>query len=383
MKKIILVTLFSLLLALLNAQDLPAELFKNIDKCLVKTQRILPNYDLHRSYMTTKSFYDFYEDGRTKEITNYGGNDSYEGYYTYTYSDSLDERIYFSNHNIITQRLVTRKPNRFDYDESLYSWGGKLVKRIITETDSVKHQTIKRYYNDAGYPLFHDVIKKFPDGRNEKITTNDYDGFPVYYTYFNYNQNLRLDSERKIDYADSLISIVEYDYDEDNRLLEKAEIDFSTNTSTIERNTYDMFGRLALTKVSKKTNKYGGEEIMIMKREFIYDNYQPIDQTIYKVDEARIDRDKKLNERFDYEMEQQKIRKAKEEKARIEAEKKAEREKSKLEREKKKIAKKKAKAEAKAKEEAEKKAKEEAEKESDNQESSSESTENNEEDDGE
>ena len=113
---------------------------------------------------------------------------------------TLDVRTFYSTHNVITERFTTEYLNEIgDKEETLYSWGGKLLRRTISTTIPGKHETKYEYYNDAGYPLYSDVKVKFPDGRVELIVTNDYDGYPVYYDYFIYDDNKRLDSQRKVE----------------------------------------------------------------------------------------------------------------------------------------------------------------------------------------
>ncbi len=286
MKKILVIVAI-LMLGRLFSQEIPLELFKDIDKCYVKTHRIIPSYDLKRTYITTKNYYDFDNEGRIKEITQYGGNDSYRGYYTYTYSDTLDVRSFYSTHNVITERFTTKYLNEYgDTEETLYSWGGKLLKRTISNTDPKKHQTKYEYYNDAGYPLYSDVKIKYPDQRIEKIITYDYDGFPVYYDNYIYNENKRLNSQRKIDYLDSLITVVEYDYDNADNLIKKSTIDFKTNRSVVENFVYDVMGRLTLETIYEKSQDFGGIEELVMKREIYYENYPIITDKFHKGDEA-------------------------------------------------------------------------------------------------
>lgn len=269
------------------SQEIPIELFKGAEKCFVKTHRILPEYDLKKTYITTKSYYDFDDQGRIKEINRYGGNDSYQGYYTYTYSDTLDVRSFYSTHNVITERFTTEYLNEYgDTEKTLYTWGGKLVTRVISTTIPDKNQTKFQYYNDAGYPLYDDIQTKFPDGRVEMITTNDYDGYPVYYDYFYYDDNKQLNSQRKIDYLDTLITVVEYDYDASNNLIKKATVDFKTNTSVVENYAYDILGRLTLETIYEKSQDYGGVEELVMKREIYYENYPEIKEDFHKGDDA-------------------------------------------------------------------------------------------------
>ncbi|MFA7056046.1 MAG: hypothetical protein WC155_00615 [Candidatus Cloacimonadales bacterium] len=295
MKRILILMLlaFSLRLA---SQEIPLEHFKGIKKCYVKTHRILPAYDLKRTYVTTKNYYEFDDQNRIKEITNYNGNDAYHGYYTYSYSDTLDVRSFYSVHNCITERLVTKYLNeQGDIEKTLYSWGGKILNRTITTTNPKKHETLYQYYNDAGYPLYTDLKINFPDGRVEMIITDDYDGFPVYYDYFVYDENKRLDSQRKVNYLDSLVTVVEYDYDDKDNLIRKATIDFKTNKSIIENFSYDMMGRLDLETVYEKSQYFGGMEELIMKREIYYENYPIISAKFHKGDQARENLESKLS----------------------------------------------------------------------------------------
>ena len=303
MKKLLLLCLIFGTSIVVWSQDLAPDIFrpevyKNVKECLVKEYLILPEYALDTSYMKRKQFYEFNKDGYVKEVTEFGGNDSYKGYYRYTYSDSLDQRIFYSNHNIITERLTTKYLNEFgDTDVTLYSWGGNLRFRTISSTDSTTHQTLFKYYNEAGYPLYTDLKTKFPDGRIEKVVTNDYDGYPVSFNYFNYNENNRLDSERKIDYLDTLQTVIEYNYDTEDRLLKKSTIDFILNKAKIDTYTYDNFGRVRLHKIYDKSNAYGGVETLVSKREFFYEYYMPVDEKLYKVDQAKVDTDQKIAKR--------------------------------------------------------------------------------------
>lgn len=286
------VLVFILLLSFSNvklfSQEIPLEYFKGVKECYIKTHRIIPAYDLKRTYVTTKSYYEFDNQSRINEITNYNGNDSYQGYYTYSYSDTLDTRSFYSTHNAITERLVTKHLNEYgDFEKTLYSWGGKLLSKIITKTNPQKNETLYQYYSDAGYPLYTELQVKFPDDRVEMIVTDDYDGFPVYYDYFSYDENKRLDSQRKIDYLDSLITIVEYDYDDSDNLIRKATINFQTNKSIIENFQYDLLGRLSLETVYEKSQDFGGREELIMKREIYYDNYPKVSDNFHKGDDAR------------------------------------------------------------------------------------------------
>lgn len=286
MKRFLLI-FFVIVISRAYSQELPLELFDGVENCYVKTHRILPEYDLQRTYITTKSYYEFDTEGRVKEISKYGGNNSYQGYYTYTYSDTLDVRTFYSTHNVITERLTSEYLNEIgDKEETLYSWGGKLLRRTISTTIPGKHETKYEYYNDAGYPLYSDVKVKFPDGRVELIVTNDYDGYPVYYDYFIYDDNKRLDSQRKVDYLDSLVTVVEYDYNEIGKLIKKATIDFKTNSSVVENFVYDLMGRLTLETIYEKSQDFGGIEELVMKREIFYENYQEIDDDFHKGDES-------------------------------------------------------------------------------------------------
>lgn len=298
MKKYFLVILYSILLQVLLTQELPLELFTDVEHCYVKTHRILPEYDLQRTYITTKKYYEFYPDGRIKEIQSYSGNDSYQGYYTFSYSDTLDVRSFFSTHNVITERYTTEYLNDHgDTEETLYSWGGKLLRRTISTTDPNKNETKYEYYNDAGYPLYSDIKYKFPDGRIEKIITYDYDGFPVYYDYFYYDDNYRIDSQRKIDYQDTLITVVEYDYDNNDNLIKKATINFKNNRSIVENFTYDILNRLTLETIFEKSNDFGGIEELIMKREIYYEGYEYINDEFHRGDDARSNLQAKLSEK--------------------------------------------------------------------------------------
>lgn len=296
MKRILLfVLLLSFFGIKLYSQEIPLEHFKGVKQCYIKTHRILPAYDLKRTYVTTKSYYEFDDQSRITEITNYSGNDSYQGYYTYSYSDTLDVRSFYSTHNAITERLVTKYLNEHgDFEETFYSWGGKLLSKVITKTNPQKHETLYQYYNDAGYPLYTDLQVKFPDGRVEMIVTDDYDGFPVYYDYFTYDDNKRLNSQRKVDYLDSLITVVEYDYDDSDNLIRKATINFKTNKSIIENFQYDMLGRLDLETVYEKSKDFGGREELIMKREIYYENYPKISDKLHKGDDARANLEARL-----------------------------------------------------------------------------------------
>jgi hypothetical protein len=298
MRKIFLVTLILFSLQVIIAQELPLELFKGVERCYVKTHRILPEYDLQRTYITTKKFYEFDDEGRIKEIQSYGGNNSYQGYYTFSYSDTLDVRSFYSTHNVITERYTTEHLNDLgDTEETLYSWGGKLLRRIISSTNAAKTQTKYEYYNDAGYPLYSDVKHKFPDGRIEKIISYDYDGFPVYYDYFVYDENKRIDSQRKVDYLDSLITVVEYDYDENDNLIKKASINFKTNRSIVENFAYDILNRLTLETIYEKSEDFGGIEELIMKREIYYEGYEYIHDDFYRGDDAKRNLQAKLQEK--------------------------------------------------------------------------------------
>lgn len=286
MKRIFII-LFIFTIGKIVSQEIPLELFNGVDKCFVKTHRILPAYDLKRTYITTKSYYDFNDEGKIKKITQYGGNDSYQGYYTYLYTDTLDVRTFFSTHNVITERFTTKHLNEYgDTEETLYSWGGKLLRRKISTTIPEKNETKFEYYNDAGYPLYSDNVVKFPDGRIELIITNDYDGYPVYYDYYLYNDSKRLTSQRKVDYLDSLIAVVEYDYDDKDNLIKKASIDFKTNRSVVENFTYDLMDRLTLETVYEKSQDFGGIEELVLKREIYYENYEIIDDDFYQGDDA-------------------------------------------------------------------------------------------------
>lgn len=313
------------------SQELPLELFKDVEKCYVKTHRIIPAYDMKRTYMTTKNFYEFDDEGRIHEINQFGGNDSYLGYYTYSYSDTLDIRTFYSTHNVITERFTTEYLNEYgDTEETLYSWGGKLIRRVISNTDSKKQETKYEYYNDAGYPLYSDVKTKFPDGRIEKIITNDYDGYPVYYDYFNYNENNRLNSQRKVDYLDTLIAVVEYDYDENSNLIKKSSIDFKTNRSIVENFAYDLLGRLTLETIYEKSQDFGGIEELVMKREIYYENFPDIEDGYHKGDEARANLHAVLQEKAKQDEKKLTKLKAKEDKIKAREEKK---EKARLEKE--------------------------------------------------
>lgn len=315
------------------SQELPLELFKDVDKCYVKTHRILPEYDLKRTYITTQSFYDFDDQGRIEEITQYGGNDSYQGYYTYSYTDTLDVRSFYSTHNVITERFTTKHLNELgDKEETLYSWGGKLLRRVISTTDPEKNQTKFEYYNDAGYPLYSDTKVKFPDGRIEMIVTNDYDGFPVYYDYFVYDEEKRIDSQRKVDYLDSLLTVVEYDYNDNGDLIKKSEIDFRTNTSKVHNFAYDVMGRLTLETIYDKSESFGGTEELVMKREIFYENYAQIDDDSHKGDELRENLQAVLKEKADRDARKLKKLKAKSdrEKAKIAKKEKAKQEKEEM-----------------------------------------------------
>jgi hypothetical protein len=322
MKKIIMI----LLIFAFNkvySQEIPLELFKGAEKCYVKTHRIIPAYDLKRTYMTTKNFYEFDKEGRIKEINQFGGNDSYKGYYTYSYSDTLDVRTFYSTHNVITERFTTEYLNEYgDTEETLYSWGGKLLRRTISNTDPEQHKTKFEYYNDAGYPLYSDVKVKFPDGRIELIITNDYDGYPVYYDYFVYDDNKRLDSQRKIDYLDSLITVVEYDYDDNSNLIKKATIDFETNRSTIENFVYDIMERITLETVYEKSQYFGGIEELVMKREIYYENFPDLEDGYHKGDEARANLESTLHKKAIEDDKKLTKLKAKEDKKKEKAEKK-------------------------------------------------------------
>ncbi|MBI9032817.1 hypothetical protein JEZ13_12570 [bacterium] len=322
MKRIMIIMLL-LITGKVVSQELPLELFKDIDKCFVKTHRIIPDYDLKRTYITTKTYYEFDDQGRIREIMRYGGNNAYQGYYSYSYSDTLDVRSFFSTHNVITERFTTKYLNDHgDTEETLYSWGGKLLSRVISSTDPEKHQTNYEYYNDAGYPLYSDVKVKFPDGRIEKIITYDYDGFPVYYDYFNYDENKRLDSQRKIDYRDTLVTVVEYDYSDNNSLIKKATIDFKKNRSLVENFVYDILGRLSLETVYEKSQDFGGIEELVMKREIYYENYEEIKDSSHKGDDARDVLEEKLALKAERDAKRLAKIKAKQDKEREKAEKK-------------------------------------------------------------
>jgi len=286
--KRILWLLFILSIGRMFSQELPLPFSYGVDKCYIKTHRVIPDYDLNRTYVTTKNFYEFDEENRIKEIKEFGGNNSYHGYYEYSYSDTLDTITYYSTHNVITLRTTIRHLNEYgDKEETLYSWGGKLIKRKISTSIPEKHQTKTEYYNDAGYPIYSEFVTKFPDGRIEKIITNDYDGFPISYDYFIYDDSKRLTSQRKVDYLDTLLTVVEYDYDENNNLIKKATIDFKTNKSIVNNYSYDILGRLSLEAVYEKSNEFGGIEELVMKREIYYDNYEEVKGDYQQGDEAR------------------------------------------------------------------------------------------------
>lgn len=311
------------MMPLLKSQELPLDLFQNVDKCYVKTHRIIPSYDLKRTYMISKSYYEFDEEGRIKEIQRYGGNNSYQGYYTYTYSDTLDVRSFYSTHNLITERFTTKYLNEYgDTEETLYSWGGNLYRRTISTTDPDKNQTKYEYYNDAGYPLYSDVKIKFPDNRIEKIITYDYDGFPVYYDYFLYDDDKDIESQRKINYQDSLITVVEYDYDENKNLIRKSTINFETNRSIIENFVYDILGRLTLETVYERSKDFGGYEELVMKREIYYENYETIHDSFHRRDDARDNLQAKLQEKAERDAKKLAKLKAKQDKEKEKAEKK-------------------------------------------------------------
>ncbi len=331
MKKIFLVTMFLILIKLLISQELPLELFTDVEECYVKTHRILPEYDLKRTYIVTKNFYKFDNEGRIEEIQSYGGNNSYQGYYTYSYSDSLDVRTFYSTHNVITERFTTKYlENHGDTEETLYAWGGRLLRRVISTTDPNTNISTYNYYNDAGYPLYTDVKYKYPDGRIEKIITNDYDGFPVYFDYFYYDDNNNIESQRKVDYLDTLITVVEYDYDDNNNLIKKATIDFKTNKSIVENFEYDILNRLTLETVFEKSDDFGGVEELVLKREIYYEGYEEIDDEFYRGDDAKDKLQAQLAEKAERDAKRLAKLKAKQDREREKAEKK---ERKKLEKE--------------------------------------------------
>lgn len=328
-----LLILFLIMISRAFSQELPLELFRGVDKCYVKTHRIIPSYDLKRTYITTKNFYEFDEQSRITEITKYGGNNSYQGYYTYTYSDTLDVRTFYSTHNVITERFTTKYLNSLqDKEETLFSWGGKLLRRTISKSIPEKHQTTFEYYNDAGYPLYSDVETKFPDGRTELIVTNDYDGYPVYYDYFIYNDDKRLDSQRKVDYLDTLVTVVEYDYDENSNLIRKSTIDFKTNRSVVQNFVYDILERLTLETIYEKSKDFGGREELVMKREIYYENYDEITDDFHQGDESweNLQSSLRIKEKREARELTKLKAKADKEKARVEKKEKAQQEKERM-----------------------------------------------------
>lgn len=331
MKKNLMLILFTGLFTCIFSQEIPLDLFKNVQKCYVKTHRILPEYDLQKTYITSKKFYEFDNQGRIIEIQSYGGNDSYQGYYTYTYSDTLNVRTFYSTNNVITERFTTKYLNDFkDTEETLYSWGGKLLRRVISNTQADKFITKYEYYNDAGYPLYSDIKYTFPDGRIEKIVTNDYDGFPVYYDYYYYNDNKLIDSQRKVDYLDTLVTVVEYDYDNDDRLIKKSTINFKKRNSLVENFEYDILGRLTQETVFEKSEDYGGIEELIMKREIYYEGYDTIKEEFHRGDDSHKNLQAKLEEKARKDSKRLSKLKAKQDKQK---EKEAKREKARLDKE--------------------------------------------------